>query len=44
MTLRRATGWAALGTVLIAALGAVFCAYLRPDMAMTLATQLWNCL
>jgi hypothetical protein len=25
------------------ALGAVFAAYLRPDMARELATQLWNC-
>lgn len=43
MTLRRAAAWAALGAMLIAVLGAVFVAYLRPDMAMTLATQLWTC-
>lgn len=24
-------------------LGAVFLAYLKPDMAFTLATQLWSC-
>jgi hypothetical protein len=24
-------------------LGLVFAAYLRPDLAMTLANQLWNC-
>ena len=39
MNLRRAAAWC----VLTAALVAVFGAYLRPDMAMTLATQLWNC-
>ncbi len=43
MKLRRAAGWAALGTALIAVMGAVFGAYLRPNMAMTLATQLWSC-
>jgi hypothetical protein len=26
-----------------AGLGAVFMAYLRPDFAVTLANQLWNC-
>ena len=25
------------------ALGLVFAAYLRPDMAMSVATQVWNC-
>jgi hypothetical protein len=39
MKTRRAIGWAA-GTLVLAL---VFAAYLRPDMAMTLATQLWNC-
>jgi hypothetical protein len=29
--------------VVAAALLAVFAAYLRPDVAMTLANQLWNC-
>jgi len=43
MRLRRAAGWGVLGAALAAALAAVFAAYLRPDMAMTLATQLWNC-
>lgn len=43
MKLRRTAAGVALGAVLVAALGAVFGAYLRPDMAMTLATQLWNC-
>lgn len=35
----RITLWAAA----CALLGAVFAAYLRPDVALTLATQLWNC-
>ena len=39
MKLRRAAAWVALAVVLLA----VFSAYQRPDMAMTLATQLWNC-
>ena len=43
MKLHRAAMRAALGAALITALAAVFGAYLRPDMAMTLATQLWNC-
>ena len=35
----RALAWiATIGALLI-----VFAAYLRPDMALTLATQLWNC-
>ena len=39
MKLRRASAWAALAVALLV----VFSAYQRPDMAMTLATQLWNC-
>lgn len=39
MTLRRGVAWVAAGAVLLA----VFAAYLRPDLAMTLANQLWNC-
>jgi len=39
MKLRRALLWAAAALVL----AAVFAAYLRPDMAVTLANQLWNC-
>jgi hypothetical protein len=39
MKLRRAAAWTAVAVVLLA----VFAAYLRPDMAVTLATQLWNC-
>jgi hypothetical protein len=39
MKLRRSLVWIAAG----AALAAVFAAYLRPDLAMTLANQLWNC-
>ncbi len=31
--------WAAAGI----ALAAVFMAYLRPDVAVSLANQLWNC-
>ncbi|HEX6363836.1 MAG TPA: hypothetical protein VFZ93_12820 [Albitalea sp.] len=36
---RHALAWAAALAVLLA----VFAAYLRPDLALTLATQLWNC-
>ena len=36
---RRVAAW---GTVALA-LVLVFAAYLRPDVAMTLANQLWNC-
>lgn len=39
MKLRRPLAWIACA----AALAAVFAAYLRPDLAMTLANQLWNC-
>jgi len=39
MKLRRTLVWAAVGAVLIV----VFAAYLRPELALTLATQLWNC-
>ena len=39
MKLRRTLVWTAVGIVLIA----VFAAYLRPELALTLATQLWNC-
>jgi len=39
MKIRRTLAWAAIGAVLIA----VFAAYLRPELALTLATQLWNC-
>jgi hypothetical protein len=39
MKLRRAAGFAIAGVVL----AAVFAAYLRPDLAVTLANQLWNC-
>ena len=39
MKLRRTLVWTAVGVVLIA----VFAAYLRPELALTLATQLWNC-
>ncbi|MEO8060386.1 MAG: hypothetical protein ABI671_18880 [Burkholderiales bacterium] len=39
MKLRRALlGLAAVGALLL-----VFAAYLRPDVAVTLANQLWNC-
>jgi hypothetical protein len=37
--LRRLTLW----TAALLVLAAVFAAYLRPDVARTLATQLWNC-
>jgi hypothetical protein len=36
---KRALAWTLAALVLLL----VFAAYLRPDMAMTLATQLWNC-
>ncbi len=36
---RRFLAWAASLGVLLA----VFAAYLRPDLAFTLANQLWNC-
>jgi hypothetical protein len=39
MKARRLLVWGGVAVVL----AAVFAAYLRPDMAMTLATQLWNC-
>ena len=32
-----------LGMAAAAALGAVFMAYLQPDMAVQLALQLWSC-
>ena len=39
MNARRAVVWAAVAAVLLT----VFAAYLRPDVAVTLANQLWNC-
>ncbi len=39
MKLRRLAGWAAAAVALVL----VFAAYLRPDIALTLANQLWNC-
>jgi len=39
MKIGRALGW--LGSAVLLAL--VFAAYLRPDVALTLANQLWNC-
>lgn len=39
MKLRRAAAWTGIGLVLVL----VFAAYLRPDLAMTLANQLWAC-
>ena len=36
---RRVFAWVAASAVLLA----VFAAYLRPDLAFTLANQLWNC-
>lgn len=39
MKLRRTLAWTAIGAVLIV----VFAAYLRPELALALATQLWNC-
>jgi hypothetical protein len=37
---RRALAW---GAAAAAVLLLVFAAYLRPDVAVTLANQLWNC-
>jgi hypothetical protein len=39
MTLRRAAAWTAATVALLL----VFAAYLQPELAFTLATQLWNC-
>ena len=39
MTLRRVL----LGSAAVGALLLVFAAYLRPDVAVTLANQLWSC-
>ncbi len=39
MRLRHVLAWSAATAVLLA----VFAAYLRPDMALTLANQLWAC-
>jgi len=39
MKLRRSLAWVAAGAVLLL----VFAAYLKPDLMMTLANQLWAC-
>lgn len=39
MSRRRIAVW----VLVLAVLLAVFAAYLRPDLAVTLANQLWNC-
>jgi len=39
MKLRRVAAWAGATLVLLV----VFAAYLRPELAFTLASQLWNC-
>ncbi len=39
MNLRRGLAWAAAAAVLLL----VFAAYLRPDLAFSLANQLWAC-
>ena len=39
MKARSAVTWVAGAALLLA----VFAAYLRPDLAVTLANQLWNC-
>ena len=39
MKLRHGIAWAAAALALLL----VFAAYLRPDVAVTLANQLWNC-
>jgi hypothetical protein len=39
MKLRHSLAWAGAAVALVL----VFMAYLKPDVAMALATQLWNC-
>ncbi len=39
MKLRRGVAWAAAAALLLL----VFAAYLKPELAMTLANQLWAC-
>ena len=39
MKLKRGLAWVAVSAVLLL----VFAAYLRPDLAVTLANQLWAC-
>jgi len=39
MTPRHITAWAAVAAALLL----VFAAYLKPDLMMTLANQLWAC-
>jgi hypothetical protein len=39
MKLRRSVVWLAVALALLL----VFAAYLRPDVVVTLANQLWNC-
>jgi hypothetical protein len=39
MKLKRGLAWSAVALVL----AAVFAAYLRPDLAVTLANQVWAC-
>ena len=39
MKQRHMLGWGAA----LAVLALVFASYLRPDMALSLANQLWNC-
>jgi len=39
MTPRRVAAWTAAVVILLL----VFAAYLRPDLAVTLANQIWNC-
>jgi len=42
--MKRATRLGLVWSAAAAALLVVFSMYLRPEMLMTLATQLWNCL
>jgi hypothetical protein len=39
MKLKRSLAWVAVAATLVG----VFAAYLRPDVVVTLANQLWNC-
>ena len=43
MRLRQSIAKVSAWTGALALLAIVFAAYLRPELALTLATQLWNC-
>jgi hypothetical protein len=43
MKLRRSPGRALAWIAACTVLAVIFAAYLKPELALTLATQLWNC-